>query len=82
MSNSSASDLSIFFLTSCTGARAFGVAFFGRGIGPILLDDVQCIGNEPRLLLCPLSRIHNCNHFEDAGVRCPARGKVTLTVVY
>jgi len=47
-------------------------AQFGAGGGPIILDDVQCIGNETSLLDCPSRAVgtHNCAHSEDAGVRC------------
>ena len=45
---------------------------FGEGQGPILLDDLQCIGNENSLLSCPNRGvgIHNCTHARDAGVVC------------
>ena len=57
-----------------TGAAAFNFAFFGQGTGPIYIDDVECTGSETRLISCrhtPIG-VHNCVHFEDAGVRCPA----------
>ena len=47
-------------------------AFFGSGLGPIFLDNVVCRGTESSLLECrtnPISQ-HNCDHSEDAGVRC------------
>ena len=43
---------------------------FGGGTGPILLDDVQCTGNENTLSDCPATADHDCQHYEDAGVRC------------
>ena len=40
--------------------------------GPILLDNVQCVGTETDVLDCPHNElgIHNCLHSEDAGVVC------------
>ena len=52
------------------GAVSYISAFFGQDVGPIHLDDVQCIGNENRLLDCPHITAHNCAHNEDAGVAC------------
>ena len=45
---------------------------FGGGSGLILLDEVQCTGSESSLSQCPHDGIcnHNCDHSEDAGVRC------------
>ena len=44
---------------------------FGPGDAMILLDDVQCVGNESRLVDCPRRASgHNCGHHEDIGVRC------------
>ena len=46
-------------------------AHFGRGRGPIFLDDVRCNGSEIRIVDCPNKpNEHNCNHKEDAGVIC------------
>jgi hypothetical protein len=47
-------------------------AQFNQGMGPILLDDLHCNGDEMSLLECPHRGIgnHNCRHFEDAGVIC------------
>ena len=47
-------------------------ATFGSGSGQILLDNVFCSGNESSLLDCQRNPIgdHNCDHSEDAGVRC------------
>uniref|UniRef100_A0A4W2G641 Antigen WC1.1-like n=1 Tax=Bos indicus x Bos taurus TaxID=30522 RepID=A0A4W2G641_BOBOX len=47
-------------------------SFFGRGSGPIWLDEVNCRGEESQVWRCPSWgwRQHNCNHQEDAGVIC------------
>ena len=48
-------------------------AVFGQGSGPILLDNLQCTGEEISLLECVDSgdiTVHDCQHSEDAGVRC------------
>ena len=43
---------------------------FGMGKGPILLDNVVCVGTEASLMDCVSERISDCTHMEDAGVRC------------
>ena len=52
--------------------HAVGFRSFGGGSGPIVLDDVDCQGDESNLLLCNHSPAlsTNCNHEEDIGVIC------------
>ncbi|XP_030577946.1 deleted in malignant brain tumors 1 protein-like [Archocentrus centrarchus] len=47
-------------------------AHFGRGSGPIWLDNVECSGQEAVLSRCthPGFGENNCGHGEDAGVIC------------
>ena len=62
-------------ICSCTGARALTSGFpHGDLRQQIWLDDVQCRGNEQRLIECPANPLgsHNCGHFDDAGVSCLA----------
>ena len=51
---------------------AYRGAYFGRGTGPIWLDDVECRGYESRLNHCVHKGVGtaNCHHVEDAGVVC------------
>lgn len=48
------------------------VGLFGSGVRPILLDDVDCQGNETDLLSCGhrILGSHNCDHSEDVGITC------------
>ncbi|XP_071956195.1 scavenger receptor cysteine-rich domain-containing protein DMBT1-like [Antedon mediterranea] len=52
--------------------QAPGQAHFGQGIGPIMVDNVQCSGSETSITDCPNNgmRAHNCGHSEDASVVC------------
>ncbi|XP_064617048.1 deleted in malignant brain tumors 1 protein-like [Liolophura sinensis] len=55
------------------GAEAFSKSRYGRGTGPILLDDMACNGAELSLDLCRHASWghNNCDHSEDVSVRCP-----------
>lgn len=60
------------------GAISMSCSTFGFGNGPILLDDVDCLGTETDIGVCKHRgwTIHNCNHVEDVAVRCsPPEGK-------
>ena len=54
------------------GAIPWHRAHFGRGTGPILLDDVDCDCDDQTLAECAHNGwgVHNCEHYEDAGVTC------------
>ena len=54
------------------GLLSGGVSDFGRGYGPIWLEDINCTGSEATLLSCPRSDwgVHDCHHNEDVGVYC------------
>lgn len=61
----------MFSLPLSTDATALSLAFFGKGTGPILLDNVQCNGTEGRLVDCTHdSGTSDCLHTEDASVQC------------
>ena len=49
---------------------AFGSAYFGEGTGSIVMDNAHCNGTESHLKNCTHITQHNCNHNEDAGVKC------------
>ena len=57
-------------LGAATAALSFST--FGQGSGNIWLDNLRCGGTEDCLGNCTHNGwgVHNCAHFEDAGVRC------------
>lgn len=69
------------------GFREAETAIFGGsvpdGTGQIWLDNVGCTGNETSLSSCRHNKWgdHNCNHREDAGVRCAFPGVYTLLYI-
>uniref|UniRef100_A0A8D0HJC5 Soluble scavenger receptor cysteine-rich domain-containing protein SSC5D n=1 Tax=Sphenodon punctatus TaxID=8508 RepID=A0A8D0HJC5_SPHPU len=59
-------------LGCATALSAPRAARFGKGTGPIWLDDVKCAGTESALRDCKAKPWgeNNCNHGEDASVVC------------
>ena len=57
------------------GGKVYNNAYFGIGLGPIFLDNVQCTSSSTKLLECPSRPIlsHNCLHSADAGVGCESK---------
>ena len=49
-------------------------AFYGQGVGPLLLDDIVCLGTEDRLYDCQHGGIGMTDfcrgHLDDAGLEC------------
>ncbi|XP_052224226.1 neurotrypsin-like [Dreissena polymorpha] len=60
--------------------KVLSKASFGQGNSSILLDDVECDGNETSVMSCRHSGvgIHNCNHTKDAGVICSPKNTFSL----
>ena len=61
------------------GSVPVSSALFGEGYNrSIFLDQLTCTGNESSLLECLAQDevgYHNCDHSEDAGVRCEGEVK-------
>ena len=57
---------------------------FGRGTGPIWLDNMGCSGDEERIQDCKHNgfNIQNCHHGEDAGVICHGAYKFVNLKMY
>ena len=62
-----------------SSGTAYSNAYFGQGSGSILLDEVTCTGYETTLSNCGhlgVSNTTDCDHSEDAGVRCYPPGYI------
>ena len=65
-------------LTSATvdsaGAIALSTSYFIEGSLPVLLEEVNCVGNESNIIDCPraenVSVSSSCGRYQDAGVVC------------
>ena len=59
-------------------------AFYGRGTGPLLLDDLICRNTEQRLIDCAHGGIGNTDfcrgHADDAGLDCRESKTTNITV--
>ena len=55
-----------------SGGYPVEAAEFGEGYGRIWMDELQCTGSENSLEECMFNGwgIHDCWHFDDAGVHC------------
>ena len=53
---------------------------FSPGTGPIFLDELECRGDEERVLECQhFFGIHSCTHDQDAAMRCVGKKRITHT---
>ena len=55
--------------------------YYGRGTGPILLQDVMCTGVEQQLIECPARNLDliSCRAHEIAGIECFSGMKSSTT---
>ena len=60
------------YVLSFIGAIALYGSSVVDGTGQIVLNDLRCTGSESRLIDCHHNKLgnHNCDHSDDAGVRC------------
>lgn len=59
------------------GATALTHTTYGDTTGPIWLNNIQCVGDEARLIDCPTTSpigSNDCLHTQDAAVGCRGEG--------
>ena len=67
------------YIVFYTGAIAVPTNWYTDITTYSILNGLNCIGNEPNILTCPLSNIPSfCHERNDANVICPS--KVTLII--
>ena len=66
-----------------SGAIARGSAYFGEGSGSILLNNVECTGNETLIFSCSHNSIgsYDCGHGENVGVECSCKNKIIVITI-
>ncbi|XP_049330184.1 scavenger receptor cysteine-rich type 1 protein M130-like [Astyanax mexicanus] len=60
--------------------EVLGAAAFGRGVGQVWSEELQCRGNESQIHFCPKSSSlkHNCSHDNDVGLVCTGHTQARL----
>ena len=57
------------------GSQPVPGAVYGKGAGPIYMDNTYCFGDEERLLDCAFDpHTSDCSHERDVGVVCSVIG--------
>lgn len=75
------SPLLISFIYFRNTSEAYKGSFYGEGVGPLWLDDVQCLGSETRIDECRHKAwgSNKCNHGMDVLINClPSEGERKL----
>lgn len=62
---------------SLLGVRVYPASYFGDGSGPILMNDMACLGAETNLYQCQrgFNTSYAESHSNDATVKCWGKGK-------
>ena len=59
-----------YFQIMFVSADVYALKIFGGGSDSIVLDNVQCTGNEASLSNCSALSVYDCEHSDVAGVTC------------